>query len=374
MGRRCLVLSLLPAALGALLAVQTGCAPGRALPREGDVGGARFEYEEPQMGLPFRIVLYAPDRTTADAAVRAAFDRIAQLNAVLSDYDSDSELSRLSQTAGTGRSVPVSAELWRVLSAAQSLARRSKGAFDVTVGPYVNLWRKARRDRQFPDPVWLESARPAVGHDKLQLDGRRRAVRLLAPGMRLDLGGIAKGFALDEALRVLQTRGVRRALVSGGGDMVAGEPPPGRAGWTVTLAPMDDTAAGPAPVVLLARAALATSGDTFQRLELDGKRYSHIVDPRTGIGLTRPSLVTVIARDGMTADALATAVSVLGPKAGRRLVRAVKGAEVRFVYQADGGLEAEESSGFKKFYERGTAPRVPVREARPRSAGGRFVP
>src|SRR5262245_37767566 len=164
----------------------------------------RYEYQQPQMGLPSRIVLYAPDSTNANAAAAAAFKRIAQLNDILSDYDTDSELSRLSRTSGEGKAVPVSEDLWRVLERSQALAERSDGAFDVTVGPFVNLWRKARREKKMPNPDWLANARRAVGYRHMRLDPKGRTAELLAPDMRLDLGGIAKGYAIDEALKVLR--------------------------------------------------------------------------------------------------------------------------------------------------------------------------
>src|SRR6266496_4206460 len=121
-------------------------------PERGNVGLARYEYQQPQMGLPFRIVLYAPDETTAKVNADAAFKRIAQLNDILSDYEVDSEVSQLSRTSGQGRDIPVSEDLWRVLERAQKVAEQSGGAFDATVGPCVNLWRKARREKQMPDP------------------------------------------------------------------------------------------------------------------------------------------------------------------------------------------------------------------------------
>jgi len=321
----------------------------------------RYEFTEPQMGLPFRIVLYAEDPSTARAAARAAFDRIASLNQVLSDYEDESELTRLNRTAGTGQAVPLSDDLWRVLWRAEQVARRSDGAFDVTVGPYVQLWRRARRQRALPDPARLEAARQAVGFPQLRLDPARRTAELRRPKMRLDLGGIAKGYALQEALRTLERCGVPRALVTGGGDLVAGEGPPGKAGWRVEIAPLDATNAPPARLILLRRRALATSGDLFQRFEVDGRRYSHIVDPRTGIGLTDHSLVTVVARDGMLADALSTAVSVLGPEAGLRLIERERGASVHLVRQPGAFLESRTSRRFppcaprRKRLRRGTS-------------------
>ena len=312
----------------------------------------RFEFTQPQMGLPFRLVFYARDQAAAEAAAQSAFARIRQLNDRLSDYDPDSELSRLSRTSDDGGGpVNVSADLWRVLARAQRLAAQTDGAFDVTVGPLVHLWRKARREKKIPRADALAAARAAVGWRHLQLDPRRRTARLLRPRMRLDLGAIAKGCAVDEALAVLGAHGVTRALVAGGGDLAAGEAPPGTRGWRVEVAPLDAPDAPPARVVLLRRAALATSGDLFQRVELDGKRYSHILDPRTGAGLTDHGLVTVIARDGLTADSLATAVSVLGPGPGLQLIERTPGAAARVVRQPGERIEAMESRRFSQWEE-----------------------
>ncbi|MCH8961188.1 MAG: FAD:protein FMN transferase, partial [Bacteroidetes bacterium] len=170
---------------------------GRAQPLE------RYAFSRGQMGTTFNIVLYAPDSVLARRAADAAFARIDTLNQRLSDYLVDSELSRLSATAGEGRAVPVSDDLWTVLMAAQRMAEQTGGAFDVTVGPLTRLWRWAMRRNRLPPEDRLEQARKAVGYRHLVLDRAARAVGLKKPGMRLDLGGIAKGFAVDEALAVL---------------------------------------------------------------------------------------------------------------------------------------------------------------------------
>ena len=330
------------------LLLHSGCGAGRqaAIPPVADFTN-RFEFTQPQMGLPFRIVLYAPDPAAAQTAARAAFARIQQLNDILSDYDTDSELSRLSRTAGELRPVPLSDDLWFVLLRAQQLAARSGGAFDVTVGPYVSLWRKARREKKLPRSDLLAEARAAVGWENLQLDPRARTAKLLVPGMRLDLGAIAKGYAVDQALQVLRARGISRALVAGGGDMVAGDAPPGKRGWQIEVAPLDITNAPPARFVWLANSALATSGDVFQHLDLAGRRYSHILDPKTGVGLTDHSLVTVIAGDCITADSLATAVSVLGPQRGLKLIEETRGTSVHIVRQVDDRIEMTVSGVFR---------------------------
>ena len=337
--------TLLPLLTALLLA--TGCATPS---REGPLL-SRFEFTRAQMGLPFRIVLYTPDSATANAAAEAAFARISQLNDSLSDYDADSELSRLSQTAGEDRAVPVNADLWTVLERSQALARRTDGAFDVTVGPVVNLWRKARREKQLPRGDRLAEARAAVGWRKLELDPRARTAKLLVPEMRLDLGAIAKGYAVDEALKVLRARGVTRALVAGGGDMAAGDAPPDKPGWRIEVAPLDVTNAPQARLVMLRNRALATSGDIFQHVEIDGVRYSHIVDPRTGMGLTDHSLVTVIAPDCTTADSLATAVSVLGPAKGLKLVEQTPRVAAHIVRRPGTVIEVHESRNFASYEE-----------------------
>ena len=304
------------------------------------------------MGVPFRLVLYARDQGTADGGAEAAFGRIQKLNDIMSDYDPESELSKLSVSAGTGRAVTVSDDLWFVLKRAQDLAERSNGAFDVTVGPCVVLWRQARREHKLPDAKKLAQAMRAVGYNHVRLDPKRRTVELLVPGMKLDLGGIAKGYAVGEAIKTLRSRGIDRALVEGGGDLAVSGPPPGKKGWRVEAAPLDVTNAPSARFLILKDRAISTSGDLYQRLEIDGRRYSHIVDPHTGIGLTDHSLVSVIARDSITADSLTKVVSVLGPEKGLEFIEHTPGTAARVMREPGERIEVRESTEFGKYYER----------------------
>ena len=304
------------------------------------------------MGLPFRIVLYTESQARAAAAARVAFARVAELNQIFSDYEDDSELTLLSRSSGSGRAVPVSEELWRLLNVAQAMSRRSEGAFDITVGPLVQVWRRARRQRELPTPEVIAEAKSRVGWDKVVLDPRARTAKLLVPGMRLDLGSIAKGRALDEALRVLRAHGITRALVTGSGDMAIGDPPPGRAGWRIELAPLDAPGAPPTRFLSLRNCGFATSGDLFQHVELGGKRYSHIVDPRTGWAMTDHSLVVVIAPDCVTANSLSTTTCVVGPERGLALVAATPGAFARVVRKPGERVEVAESPGFARFDEK----------------------
>jgi thiamine biosynthesis lipoprotein len=307
----------------------------------------RFAFEKAEMGLPFRITLYAADEAAAKAAADAAFERVAVLNGILSDYDPDSEISRLSRTSGQGKAVPVSGDLWRVLKRGQAMAARTDGAFDVTVGPLVNLWRRARRKQELPSPELIAELRARVGFRNLRLDAENKTAELLITEMRLDVGSIGKAYAVDQALAVLRQRGITRALVAGSGDMAAGDAPPGQVGWRVEVAPLDVPGAPPPQIVQLANRGIATSGDVFQRVEIDGKRYSHIVDPHTGLGLTDHSLVTVIAPDCATANSLSTAASVLGPERGLKLIDETPGAAALLVRKPGERIEFVESKAWR---------------------------
>jgi thiamine biosynthesis lipoprotein len=309
---------------------------------------ARFEFLQIEMAVPIKMVIYAADEATAEAAAEAAFGRISRLNEILSDYDPASDLRRLCDTSSEGAPVPVSEELWQVLSHAQALSERTGGAFDVTVGPVVRLWRRARRREVLPPPDRLQAARGLVGYRLAKLHEKRRTVELLKPDMRLDLGGIAKGYVLDEALAVLRRHGITQALVDAGGDVGLGDRPPGKPGWLIGVASLEPDWP-PSRFLWLSNVAIATSGDTWQVVKIDGTLYSHLVDPRTGVGLTDHSTVTVIAKDGITADGLASAVSVLGPKEGLKLIEETPDTAAFILRAPDDTPETYESSRWKQY-------------------------
>ena len=298
----------------------------------------RFEFSEIHMGTRVRLVLYTQDRAAAAKASQAAFRRIAQLDDSMSDYRPMSELMRLSRQAGSGP-VEVSEDLFGVLQQSQEMARRTQGAFDVTLGPVVRLWRRARRRGELPDPARLTQTRGRVGYEKLRLDLKTRTAQLMMKGMLLDLGGIAKGYVADQALAVLKQHGFPRALVDAGGDVVVGLPPPGRAGWRVGVAALGSDGKR---YLMLRASAVSTSGDAEQFVEIGGKRYSHIVDPRTGVGLIGSGSVTVMAPTGTLSDSLATAVSVLGPEKGMALIDSIAGTGVLMMQSTEDGIHTFE--------------------------------
>jgi thiamine biosynthesis lipoprotein len=260
------------------------------------------------MGTLVTIRAHHPDEALAYRAIAAAFRRMHALDAMLSDYRPDSELNQLCRTA---HHTPFSAspDLFRVLSESLRMARATAGAFSPAIGPLVELWRKARQQHQLPSPAALRDARARASWRDIRLDPARGLVRLPRPGMQLDFGGIAKGYAADEALVVLARNGVNRAMVAASGDIAVSVAPGASIPWHVAL---DTGLEADAPVARLLHHAVSTSGDRHQHVDIEGVRYSHIVHPRTGFGLTQPIAASVIGPSALHTDSAATALTVLG--------------------------------------------------------------
>lgn len=331
----------------AFVAASLGVACGIGLPsaRAWDDDGeaaVRHDASRVLMGVDWSVTVYAHSQEQAVEAAEAALDRVAEIERVLSDYDRQSEVSLLMEQARRepGCRMAVSDDLARAIERSLEFSRMTGGGFDVTVGPLTALWRQSRKTGRLPNAEKLAAARAASGRDALQLfpadaEGRRNIA--LAEGARLDFGGIGMGFAIDEAMRLLADRGITSAMIDASGDIAVSGPPPGRHAWRIEVAPLaSDAAAGEAAAasvsLQLVHAAVATSGDAFQAVVIDGVRYSHIVDPRTGMGVEGPTAVTVVAADATSVDALSTAVSVLGPVGGPRLIESLPQTAARFCW------------------------------------------
>jgi thiamine biosynthesis lipoprotein len=288
----------------------------------------RFEFEEVRMGVPVRVILYAESAETAKNAAQDVFERFNCLNGIMSDYDSDSELSQLSSQKAT-ETTHVSDDLFAVLKLAKYFNMISDGAFDITVSPYVRLWRRSRRQKELPKQRYLDQAKELVGNGLWELDEQTHCVRFTKTGVRFDLGGIAKGYAIDNAFELVRKKYcIDSLLIDAGGDLRVGKKPPEKNNteknnWKINLDNKE--------MVLLENTAMATSGDRFQFVEIDGVRYSHLIDPKTGLGLTTSCTVHVIAPTAAEADALASAVSVLGPEKGVKLVETFKNISVKII-------------------------------------------
>lgn len=326
--------------LGLLLAALPEGAVAEPLPR--------YTYSERHMGIPWKLIVYAAEEQTANMAAKAVFAKIAALNKIMSDYDPTSELMQLCLNQTPGEPNKVSPDLFAVLEASQKLAKRTDGAFDVTVGPLTKLWRRTKRRGELPPERILKNALAVVGYENLMLDEQAQTVTFRKAHVLIDLGGIAAGYAADAGMKILKNHGIDRALIDASGDVLVSAPPPNEEAWTIGVGPLKPDAP-PSVRLPLKHQAVANSGDAFQYVEIDRVRYSHIVDPQTGLGLTTRSSVTVIADTCMDADSLASAVSILGPKKGLELIQNTPGTAALIVRVEDGELRRYTSQRWEAF-------------------------
>lgn len=309
----------------------------------------RFTFAEPHLGTIIELTLYAPEETAANQAAQAAFARVKEMDQIFSDYKSDSEVMRLCETAGTDKEVKVSPELFELLQRSIAISEQTEGAFDVSVGPLVKLWRKARTEKKLPSQAEIAAAKGLVDWRQIKMNEAERTVELKRAGMQLDFGAIAKGYIAQDVSRLLRERGLNQTLVAASGDIVAADPPPGAGGWKIAVAPLEVSRSSSGRLLSLTNSAVSTAGDAFQFVEIDGVRYSHIVDPKTGIGLTHRSSVTTVATDGATADGYDTAICIMGPEAGLKVMAGIENLQALIVVAGDNGLQVRESPGFRQF-------------------------
>lgn len=301
----------------------------------------QIDHTEPCMGTLFTIRAYHHDEEAGYRAIAASFARMHALDQILSDYRPGNELDLLCQRAHI-EPIRVSDDLYRVLQFALNVSRQTDGAFDVTLGPVVRMWRTARKAQRLPSLEERHAARALTGWQDLAMNVRRRTVHFAKAGMQIDFGGIAKGYAADAAREVLRKYGILRSSVAAGGDVGALHPPPGETSWRVALEDGQNETA----TVLLRQSSVSTSGDLNQFVELDGVRYSHIVDPSTGIGLTSRRVVSVVAPTGMQCDALSTAFSVMELPRVKAFLKKNPAATTRVVSLAKASPVVWQSQGF----------------------------
>ena len=284
------------------------------------------------MGTAISVELWSDDALGGESAIDAVMQEMHRIDRTMSPHKADSELSRINRDAGSAP-VPVSAEMARLLARANDFSQLSGGAFDITYAAVGHLYDY--RNRIKPDEAALAQARAAVGYRNLVLDMRARTVHFAVPGMRIDLGGFAKGHAVDNATSILRHRGIRHAIVSAGGDSrvigdrrgrpwAIGVRDPRRAGEMAAVLPLEDTS-------------ISTSGDYERYFDADGVRFHHVIDPSTGRSPASVHSVTILAEDGLTTEALSKSVFVLGVEKGMRLIESQRGADA-VVVDASGAL------------------------------------
>lgn len=290
----------------------------------------KYTYEQVHFGnIPVELTFYTADEEAGFEAALAAFQRVKELAAAMSDYalDPPSPLNRIAAEAPAPVEVPP--ELFKALSRAISLHAITDGAFDVTAKPFVQLWRTSRKLGELPPKHRVANARRYIDIKSLTLDAERSTAALKRQGMWLDLGGLAKGLIGDEVVALLQRRGVRRCRYRAGGDMVFGDAPPDASGWRVVVPDLlvSDGAGPPTPLTFLAvNSAVSVSGDVYRYVEIDGVRYAHVIDPRTGLGVTNRRVTCVRGRYGVDTDPLATAGIILDEEQWRAALAKVDGA------------------------------------------------
>ncbi len=310
----------------------------------------RYAFTEPKMGSPFMIVLYCSDSLQAVYLAKQSFKLVDSFNNIFSDYLNSSELMQLNAAAGNHSSVKVSPALLNILLQSKIAYEKSEGAFDITVGPIVKLWRSARKTNQFPSAKKIDAARDLTGFNKLIIDTANKEVTLTETGMGLDLGGIAKGWIAQKVIDFLSSQKITISLADAGGDIAMSEGPPNSKGWSVGVNVPESKEDLLEQSLLIQNKSVATSGDAYQFIEHDGKRYSHITDPKTGYGVTFQHNVTVIANDGATADWLATACSILPIKKAKKLAVKMK-SEVLIAENKNDHIIFYSTKGFAHYWK-----------------------
>ena len=272
----------------------------------------------PVMGTEAHVTIYSSDHDAAAEAGKRALDEVTKLDEVLSDYNPNSQLMRLC-AADHDVPVPVSRELYDALSLALDLARRTRGLYDPTVGAYTHLWREAKATGKRPSDAALKVAKARVGWEKVELHPPTRAVRFTVPGMQLDLGGFGKGYAAQMAWAILGMKGFPKCLVNVGGDIVVGAPPDDKPGWAVGTDVLG--------TITVQNCAVASSGPSDRSIKVGDTTYGHILDPRTGMGVTNGVTSVVIAPDAASADAYATVLCILPVDEGLATAEGTEGVE-----------------------------------------------
>ncbi|HWC16819.1 MAG TPA: FAD:protein FMN transferase [Terriglobales bacterium] len=274
------------------------------------------------MGTVFSVYLFADNEIRAETAMATAFEEIERLDETLSNYRPSSELSRINRLAGR-EAVTTDPEVFSLLQTALTHSAHSGGAFDVTVGPLMRAWGFFRGQGRFPDSEELNSARDKTGFEKVKLDATKRTVRFAVPNMEIDLGAIGKGYAVDRAASVLRECAIDAALIdSGSSTMYAIGAPPGEEGWLVHVPDPRDRSRTVASLKLRDES-ISTSGNYEKLFELGGRKYCHVMDPRTGMPVEGVLQTTLVATDGTSTDALSNAMFVMGPEAARELLATV---------------------------------------------------
>jgi FAD:protein FMN transferase len=270
----------------------------------------RFEFPENKIGASFNIIFYHTDSAEAVSLAKKCFLIVDSLNNIFSDYSAESEVGKLTLQKNLA-DIKVSDELFAMIVRSKAAWERSGKTFDITIGALTQLWRKAKKENRFPSEAEVKAAKDLTGFKNLMINERSKTISFKKPGVRFDFGGILPGYAAQRVIDFLKTKNINIALVDASGDIVMSDAPPGKDGWTIGVNLPENENEIWDKKLELKNFAVSTSGDVYRYTIHNGVKYSHIIDPGTGYGVTSQRNVTVITKYGADADWLATACSIL---------------------------------------------------------------
>jgi FAD:protein FMN transferase len=305
----------------------------------------RFTFSEIKMGAPFELIFYLDNAEKAQVLAKKSFEIIDSLNNAFSDYLPSSEISKLQSTHVW---TPVSEDLFNILWISKLAYHKSEAAFDIGIGRLTKLWRVSKKTAVLSDKKTLKNAKKNSGVKYLKLDKNLRAV-YLEKHIEIDLGGIGKGYAAQKILNYLKQQGLSSVLVNAAGNMALAAPPPEKSQWEIGIDIPEKSIYGNIKTLKIKDLAISTSGDAFQYAMLDGKKYSHILDPKTGLGLRQRKQVTILSTDAAQADWLSTACCILSNKKAMKLAKS-ENAEILIIETQKNKIKETASAGFSKIY------------------------
>ena len=326
----------MPARITALIAIALGTGPALAQPLPAPAGPHLVTRSTAAMGTAVSVSVYTDDDVGANRAIENALDEIVRLERMMTTWREDSEISRLNAAAGVGP-VPISPETMEVLEMAQKASAWSGGAFDVTFYALRGLWKfDEDLEKKIPEATAVKERLPLVDWKALHLDRKKRTAMLMHKGMAVNLGGIAKGYAVDRMAGILRRAGFGNALVQAGGDLLCAGAKGGKP-WTAGIRDPRGTLKDVFAVIVLEDHAFSTAGDYERSFMLDGKRYHHILDPHTGAPARASRSVTVYAKNALLADALDDAIFIMGWQRGFAMIDKIPDVGA-VVVDADGAI------------------------------------
>jgi thiamine biosynthesis lipoprotein len=308
----------------------------------------KWRFEADKMGSPFTITIHSTDSLQAKHFATSSLQLVDSLVHIFSDYDSSSEVSFINQHAAS-HSIPISPLMEELLIIAQDAFVKSGGTYNIAIGPLSQLWRSARANKQFPTKEQVETTKNDCHFKDLFIDTLNHTILFKKKGMRLDFGGLGKGFIGQKIIDYLKSNGIHNCMIDAGGKIETASPSYSHEKWKIGINKLESKSEILPRIIQLKNEAIASSGAIYQFYIYKGKKYGHIINPNTGYGITQPKNVTVIAQNGVVADWLATACSILPVDKAMKLIKDMH-AEGMIVVQEKNKIKYYKSSQFESYF------------------------